>query len=523
MKRHYVDPLGNNVERQKRVREETIQVGEKSQAIEYAIRLTMQVCDDKKIDKMYCEEVIPSTAIYNIAYRIHQYMRGYVNSSTSNRMKSIQLHTQEYYVKGTKYEYTHGQMLDTWKKVVKIMKIDERDFKEFIARTHTVVCLMQLFHERIKELQIGPDSWVQTKKDNDLYQYSIQKFGIPASYRHFMSGISWDVNLRSTLSKFTSGLCQLGLLSLYDPNTSALYVEKNKIAAERAYSFIPQFQVVADFIKKNDAITNSTLLSKMAHITALHGDRHKRRMSIPFCVIYKHCVDTTQGMETDSGEKGYVLSKLDEIGFSSKKGALLYNLHCQTLQMPGNIDRSAAAQLFFHAYFGTSGEDFGVLSTITDQREWKKRNEIPSEIFKGLKPTNALTQAIRGIKLKVYSKSITATQNKLLSSSSSVYGSLETFSGYRQKSFDDSFIDFVRGGGLETGTVIAGNLNSIVRHLDSIIDKLCDKIQELKRSESTKFGTSDWHSVDSATFEKGENGLKSNLVPVESGICFWND
>lgn len=231
----------------------------------------------------------------------------------------------------------------------------------FFSETHTIMCLMALFQSRVKELQIGPDSWIKTKEEGATKQYEIKTFGIPASYRHFMSGIAWDINIRSTLAKHTTGLCQLALLSQSNNN---LYSNKNKVAVERAFSFIPQIQTITNFIQNNNATKNTAIIQKMANIVALHGDKSKRRCSPPFSSIYSYCVK--DGVIVDS--------KLNDIGFSSKKAVLLYNTASKIVGP--KADKDLIKQLYYHCFFGTHGEDIGILKGATNFVSWKKRRDF---------------------------------------------------------------------------------------------------------------------------------------------------
>jgi len=132
-----------------------------------------------------------------------------------------------------------------------------------------------------------------------------------------MSGISWNLDIRETLAKHISGLCQLALLS---QGMDTTYSNKIKLAVERAYSFIPQINIITNFVQKIKPSENS-ILRKMSHITALHGDRHKR-CSPPFNAIYSFCVDLKDIIQKD---------KLSLIEFSSKKAVLLHNSHMEIL------------------------------------------------------------------------------------------------------------------------------------------------------------------------------------------------
>lgn len=102
--------------------------------------------------------------------------------------------------------------LDTYQKMADKRKYEA---KVISPKAHTMVCLFELFRERIKELRVGPDVFIvgKNKETNQIRQRNHTTLGVPSNLRHFLTGLGWDVQVRGTLSKYSFTLCRTAILT----------------------------------------------------------------------------------------------------------------------------------------------------------------------------------------------------------------------------------------------------------------------------------------------------------------------
>lgn len=471
-KRKFQGADGKELESGKRNRVEGMTDEGKATAVQFAIILAETTCGQLGINLSALQELYPSVNLFTLAYRIHQYARGKLNvDKQSEKIRKIESNTQSIIVKGNTYTINAVDMMKVWTAAANKSGFDEKTYKDIFRNCHTVICYMQLFASRLKELQVGPDSWIIGKKENVITQAKTASYGIDPRYRHFLSGLAWDISLRGTLSRNTTSLCQLALLS---KSHSDAYSERNVTTVNQTLGFIPQINDITSFVKANNAVTNKPIISSMADMIRLHGDCHKRKMSLPFSMIYNHCRVMENGKPILSSER------LMEVGFSSKKAALLYNKSLSGT-VPAGVDKEFARQVTFHAIFGTQGEDQGILQFMTNNKTWATRKEIGKEMFKLMNGNTDGGQKVDLIKLNYYSKSITSSQNQWMATSGEVTGANEVMSGMRIRKIEDDDLTYALNGGFVSASTMATSASEIVAYLEKLKKTLIAKIQEIKK------------------------------------------
>nr|QDK54864.1 NP [Longchuan virus] len=503
-------PDGKIVSENKRARVGDVTEEGKAKALEYILKMAVSVSQFLVMPDIL-DEIIGSTQIMTIVYRIHQYMRKKKNNqrTIAPSIAKIESNEQIFVVRGQTKLLKAADMAKIFDVAVERVFGKDASIDLIFGTTHTIVCHMALFASRLNELRIGPDVWIQQKTEGMIKQNKLTQFGIEPRYRHFMSGISWDMGVRSTLSRSTSGPCQLALLSKGESGT---YSNRAEAAVQNAFSYIPMISTITTFVKNNQPQTNREIIKTMVDITRLHGDSHKRRMSPPLCFLFKHCYKT-DGTITNTAD----------IGFSSKKGAVLYNKYYGSLSIPAGIDKEKFKQLFFHAYFGTHGEDQGVLASITNNSSWLKRGDFDREFFVKMKEHTQVTNTT-GIKLKYYAKSVSASQNRMLAHGNEITGCVETMSGFRVRHIEDNVLDLNGPQGYSSYSSVTNTSSSILEYLNEIRTDLIKKIKTVKKEggEITA-GTVKWRKIETATFEKGIDGEESDIMAYEKGECFWSN
>ncbi|KAK8773369.1 hypothetical protein V5799_012098 [Amblyomma americanum] len=117
--------------------------------------------------------------------------------------------------------------------------------------------------------------------------------------------------------------------------------------------------------------------------------------------------------------------------------------------------------------FGTYVEDFGVLGSITEMRNWAKRSELAGA-FTTIKATHALLQdykAVIPVKMSVYSKLAGATLFKGAATTTQATNACPIFAGYRNRKFTNEMKETLKNeeaGGASIQNVQAEAASSFI-------------------------------------------------------------
>nr|QWC36488.1 NP [Bemisia tabaci Quaranja-like virus 1] len=515
LKRVFLDEEDRTLDKSKKVKLDLNTLGDKKTILSYIIDLCVTVCSALKIDAkmMYLE--IPSMQIFHVAFCVHQVKRMSLTKTESARLKNIKANVQNYTVMGINHTFQGEELLAIWETLQK-----KADYPaDIIAKSHTMMCLFELFRERLRELRVGPDVFVisKNKETNEIRQRTCSTLGVPTNVRHMLTGIGWDLQVRGTLSKYTSALCQAAILS---NGKKDQYSEKIRTSVERGYGFVPNIRKISEFIEKNNIGTNKPIMTKLALISTIHGDKSKRRASFPVSFLFKHCtkLEAVEGASTINTLE----EKFDDFGFSSKKAALLYQIHGRRMYVP-KVDKVKARQIMFHSIFGTGSEDQGILSKITNEAKFMTRESFDADFFKLFFSSGDMDN-IEGIRLIYFAKSIESAQCRWLNTGTESYGSYSAFSGFRIKLFSESFREFVSASDARGDSIRLDDVTSVVKSLDKTVNLLSNKIKEAQdNKQDIVFGTTKWRRVETAGFTKEFPGEEVEEKFQETGITFWSN
>nr|QWC36500.1 NP [Bemisia tabaci Quaranja-like virus 3] len=515
LKRIFLDEEDRTLDKSKKVKLDLNVLGDKKIILKYIMDLCITTCKAVGLDFSVLYQEIPSMQVFHVAFCVHQVKRMSLTKTESARLKNIKENIQNYVIMGKNVTMAGSDLLAVWEN----MAFKTEYPVDIIAKAHTMMCLFELFRERIRELRVGPDVFVVSKnKDtNEIKQRTCSTLGVPVNVRHMLTGIGWDLQVRGTLSKYTSTLCQAAILS---NNKKDQYSEKVRVSVERGYGFVPNIKKISEFIEKNSIGTNKPVLTKLSLISAIHGDKSKRRASFPVSFLFKHCssVQAVEGQSTIN----YMPDKFDDFGFSSKKAALIYSIHGKEMVIP-KVDKAKARQILFHAIFGTGSEDHGILSKITNEAKFLTRESFDADFFKSFFGSSEIIK-VDGVKLIYFAKSVEASQCRWLNTGTESYGSYSAFSGFRIKSFSESFNEFISSSEARGDSVRLDDVTTVVKSLDKTLTLLSKKIKESQDSKKDIiFGTTKWRKVETAGFGKDLPGEEIEEKFSETGITFWSN
>jgi len=543
VKRVFVDDEGNAIRNVKRIAAVDIKDGKKEEGIIYCLCLSIALTKEMNIDINELKDVVNGTEIFSVAYTIHQYMRAKYNTNNiSQRLDKMEKTSRTFFVRAKSYSVEKEKMKKIWIESYKNLKrlfsnnemVDELEneadikkaVQEIMPNVSTTVCLVQLFKQRLKDLQTGPDSWIYKKTGDVIELRSLSSYGIRPQYRHFCSGLSWDPVLRSTLGYMTTGVCQAALLTTIGKDKE-LYKQKHVNAVERSFKYLPEItkknitDVLKGFSKQSD---KAMIVNELANLTALFGDTAKTKCAIPISIIADIILDEKNEIKIENCKY---------IGFSSKKAVLCYMM-CNNISIPENCDSSHFKQIYFHSIFGTQSESFSILSQTTNNANWDGRNKM--NLWQSIKSKNVEVSTKREIiKVLLYSKNKNASQISFGNSGIGTVGVYSMDSGFKRKNISEELLNFVKGGNSYFDTVRNASAFDVLQSLIDFRKNAISFIEEKKKSRNGfVVGTVAWrkvsnNSVLSIGCEKGQDGeiyADGNGMPMileeNNEICYWS-
>ncbi|UPT53749.1 MAG: nucleocapsid protein [Bactrocera tryoni orthomyxo-like virus] len=194
------------------------------------------------------------------------------------------------------------------------------------------------------------------------------------------------------------------------------------------------------------------------------------------------------------------------VDFSGAKGMLFYNSRCNgfTWEKTADVGTIPLAQVVFHSMFGTATEDLGILSSITDNREWERRSTLNGVFTK----KSNVVQKFSPIKFRYISKLASASMTKGGATAQPMLVNKMVFSGSRKRNFSGQFLNYLESGTRQItyGRDVPSLSAALVRYKDSIT-------QKIRNGTFSIAGTTQWVNAD--TFEEQSGFLE------ESGVYFY--
>lgn len=129
--------------------------------------------------------------------------------------------------------------------------------------------------------------------------------------------------------------------------------------------------------------------------------------------------------------------------FSGLPAAILYNSGALSLKwnICGEFTEAQAQQVVFHCYWGTYKEDFGVLSQITNNANWQKRDEMARAFQKSNMVNKELE--INLIVLRYFAKLSSASQTGWLAQGTRQVAFVPVFGGKRTMVLGEEFFKYL--------------------------------------------------------------------------------
>lgn len=172
------------------------------------------------------------------------------------------------------------------------------------------------------------------------------------------------------------------------------------------------------------------------------------------------------------------------------------------------MDDVSAAQVVYHAIFGTQNEDLGVLQTIADMKTpWKLRSEIADKF-------RSEGKAVKSIKLpqqRLYAKMAQANMTGLLTESAFQIRCKQVFARKRTVNYIEAFYKHMNSDGPQA---IQGGLT--LHALAAFYRSLKVELMT-KKDENSTHGTVEWREISGL---RTEHGSLSSVVIRESGRYF---
>lgn len=395
---------------------------------------------------------------------------------------------------GFKLQYDEARLGTTkWSKAVKIevedggdeaMDVDVNNAGEAIASTSGKPSVKRRRGDDGKEI----------KTETKIVKEKLTDFDLDATAIPLLRGITFKPERRS------------GLLSTMGPLTLAIlmfkenqYKEKIKKAFLNSISHVPNAAAIVETMAKiNDRPTYQQYLTGLNRILILTLDRSPHKAMFPFL-----CFPT---------DINYY-----HFDFSGKGMYHFYNTYVaeKTFHvMCGTPSADKAKQAIFHGIFGTYLDDLGILSQITDKKDWHVRSEM-SNFYSGEKKVKC--DVIGLPKFIRYSKLKSANLTRFGAGEQKQVTSTPVFSGFRKRVVSETALNVAKG--MEKGDILPmGNYNL----MHAVMNNIKSYISRYNQGEDT-IGTTPWYKRIDYHAENGVSfgDLDKDFMVRETGEYFY--
>ncbi|KAL3286948.1 hypothetical protein HHI36_001434 [Cryptolaemus montrouzieri] len=297
---------------------------------------------------------------------------------------------------------------------------------------------------------------------------NITEYGLNNQHIPLLKGITLPPERRS------------GLIRSVGPLAHAIFlVNETKFTNKIAKSFSETIQIIpakGEIVNALEACKNgaeaSSILTELGDLLLLSTARSTQKIDFPLTLAM--WLFSAKGDNPWNFSGPGTMYLLDQ---GIKNLSLKFKIRSQE-----DVTRNIA-QVIFHAMYGTYTEDFGILSQITTEAEWKKRKDV-DKVFK--ERSKAEYRRVTPVRFIYYSKLAQSLLTKSLGNTDPCFTRLPSFSANRTRLFTTEFKTY-----LATGKVgaQAGRGFNISYYLRSLRDELVQKMEVGKLEEC---GTRKW-------------------------------
>lgn len=374
-----------------------------------------------------------------------------------------------------------------------------------------LLSLVCCFQQRLNEIRLGVSSITVSKDRNKEKKIAVSQFGLTTDHHILLSGVTYAPEKRSAIAMSLGPMTSL--ISYIKAKDG--FETKWRDAAQKSMAHIPGIDMILKVIKDCRTAIVTSIVSNLADLVIATTPRNNNRMFIPLNFLAIAGAIVKEGKD-EAGNQVYSArlstfgrSKLRKINFSGRAGMVLYNEMCSTpFRMMSGLGSSETAELVFHGYFGTHVEDFGVLESITNQKNWGTRNYY-SDKMRGAYKSD---KEVKLIRLLYYSKMTSACQSRIFTTSSQQIASHPMMSGTRGRQMTDTFMDKLLNQ-QPAGITSRGQVG-INAHLSDLKEYAHAQFKNGKMTT----GTTDWFEMKGATYDL--DGAVSNISVVETNKFF---
>jgi len=380
------------------------------------------------------------------------------------------------------------------------------------------------FGLRMKELRLGHSEFPFKKNETVSRSYPIHKFGLNRLHHVLLEGIRFPPERRSSmvqsLGPMTVLLCYL--------TAPAAYENKFANACKILLGHIPNIDQVIKAMKGKEFHSIKPIITLIGDITIMTTSRQHNRSFPPPCAFFYACttketaarISVTTKIRPQIHKDSDILSA--HVSMSGFNSALLYNRCAKEIKftLSGSFSTEEAAQIIFHCWWGTYKEDLSILSQITSQNNWYKRDHFGKK-FQKMNSGIGRTTNIGLMTIRQFAKLSSANQTSLLTQGSKQIASIPVFGGVRERKFSEDFFKYMaEQSPIGTNSV---NLQSIQADLSKISEELNRKL--LERGGAQDAGTVMWIDYELNNSLEIYKGLRKptfnpNFKPIERCIYF---
>jgi len=353
-----------------------------------------------------------------------------------------------------------------------------------------ILSFMAGFKYRFDELRVGQASFSIGKEGDATKVVKLSKWGLNTNHHSLCEGITFPPNKQSSIAQSLGPLTGLIKLTL---STDALYQQKWVNAVMRTCAHVPEIATICSMIKGKGAFETKGLICAIGNLLLLISGRQAHRAFMPAGALIMSLMNPNDVNFMYSNScvdyPGFDYSRISRFNFSGQASFVAYN-RLSAMSCPSVLGKHAA-QIFFHAVWGTYCEDLGVLEWMTQTSgEWANRAEL-GDCFRAYGTCND-TLNFQTIKFRYFSKLCSASNSGLLGRREQQTVNSYVFAGKREQKFCTTFLASLKEAN-QNPTAVRKDIPSLTKMIQETTNKLIELIR--KKNRIIEMGTVEWRRM----------------------------
>lgn len=158
----------------------------------------------------------------------------------------------------------------------------EASKEEWGGNVQTLLAMLSMFSERLKEVRIMPTGMVTSKGLDGTQSFTktmdSKSLGVMPQHRQFCCGAAWHPFMKGALAQSLGPLTQACVLTMAKDDK---YANKPETAVRHIFSYVPDIKQISHVMKESNAMQGRGIITRLANLTMLIGGMRTKKCEFP--------------------------------------------------------------------------------------------------------------------------------------------------------------------------------------------------------------------------------------------------